>query len=186
MGRMLQWESTNEHSAFRLLDCDPDVLSFTEQPCEIRYIEDGVVKSHYPDILVEIQDRRELWEVKPASKAMRPEIATRSALLAQHLPSWGYVYRVVTDHDLAKQPRLNNAVQLLHFGQRNVTEREQEFVRLLLRKRGSLVWSDACNGIYGARGREILCRLVLNGNLVLDMDTALSPQSTFSAGKAGL
>ena len=32
MERMLQWESMNELNAFRLLDCDPRVAVFTEQP----------------------------------------------------------------------------------------------------------------------------------------------------------
>jgi hypothetical protein len=35
MERMLQWESINELNAFRLLDCDPGVTVFSEQPCEI-------------------------------------------------------------------------------------------------------------------------------------------------------
>jgi hypothetical protein len=36
---MLQWESMNELNAFRLLDCDPRVTVFTEQPCEIVYFD---------------------------------------------------------------------------------------------------------------------------------------------------
>ena len=36
---MLQWESINELNAFRLLDCDPRVTVFTEQPCEIGYFD---------------------------------------------------------------------------------------------------------------------------------------------------
>ena len=36
---MLQWESINELNAFRLLDCDPRVTVFTEQPCEIVYFD---------------------------------------------------------------------------------------------------------------------------------------------------
>jgi hypothetical protein len=185
MGRMLQWESTNERNAFRLLDCDSEVTNVTEQPCEIRYVQDGVAKSHYPDILVEIRGRRELWEVKPESEALRPEIATRSALLSQHLLSWGYVYRVVLDQELAMQPRLKNAIQLLHFGQHDVTESEQEFIRLGLKRTGGLVWSDACAGVYGRRGREILCRLVLNGTLALDMDAVWSADTCFKSGKVG-
>ena len=35
MERMLQWESMNELNAFLLLDCDPRVAVFTEQPGEI-------------------------------------------------------------------------------------------------------------------------------------------------------
>ena len=35
MKRMLHWESIHELNAFRLLDCDPDVTCFSEQPCQI-------------------------------------------------------------------------------------------------------------------------------------------------------
>jgi len=38
---MLHWESIGELNAFRVLDCDPDVTHFSEQPCQIRYVEDG-------------------------------------------------------------------------------------------------------------------------------------------------
>jgi hypothetical protein len=41
MKRMLHWESIGELNAFRVLDCDPDVTHFSEQPCQIRYVEDG-------------------------------------------------------------------------------------------------------------------------------------------------
>ena len=186
MGRMLQWESTNERNAFRLLDCDPAVTNVIEQPCEVRYLHDGVARSHYPDILVETHGRRELWEVKPKSEALRPEIAARSALLTEHLPRFGYVYRVVLGHDLAKQPRLKNAIQLLHFGQRHVTESEQEFIRLALKRRGFLVWSEACAGVYGGWGREIVCRLALTGALALDVDAVWSADTRFTLGKVGL
>src|ERR1700677_476715 len=53
MRRMLQWEPENELNAFRSLDCDPDAMRFHEQPCEVVYVLDGQVRSHYPDILVE-------------------------------------------------------------------------------------------------------------------------------------
>ena len=52
MGRMIHWESINELNAFRLLDCDPNVTSYSEQPCQIAYVLDGVERIHYPDILV--------------------------------------------------------------------------------------------------------------------------------------
>src|SRR5260370_9079261 len=56
MERMLQWESINELNAFRLLDCDPRVTVFTEQPCEIVYFDGTETRRHYQDIYVEIDD----------------------------------------------------------------------------------------------------------------------------------
>lgn len=186
MGRMLQWESRNELNAFRLLDCDPQVRVFTEQPCKIQYMSGGVATYHVPDILVEIDGRKELWEVKPDSEAIRPEIAARTAVLTQHLPMWGYAYRVVLGNDLASQPRLRNADRLLQFGRDPVTECEQEFIRRALKRYGQLIWSSACAGEYGARGRQILCRMVINGTLSIDLNEIWSADTRFVAGKAGL
>jgi hypothetical protein len=86
MRRMLQWESENELNAFRLLDCDPDVTRFYEQPCQVMYDLDGLARSHYPDILVEKNSRKELWEVKPDTTAEEQKIVARTALLVQGLP----------------------------------------------------------------------------------------------------
>jgi hypothetical protein len=180
---MVQWESENELNAFRLLDCDPDVTSFHEQPCEVKYVLDGQMRSHYPDILVEKKGRKELWEVKPESQAQEPDVVARTTLLIQGLPSWGYTYRVVLAKDLASQPRQANACFLLGFGRRVVTECEQELIRRALARRRSLLWSDACRGEYGPRGREILCRLVLRGVLTIDLNLPISPTTRFVARK---
>jgi hypothetical protein len=183
---MLQWESVNELNAFRLLDCDPNVTRFAEQPCEIVYVDNGETKRHFPDLLVEIKGRKELWEVKQESEALRPDVSIRSELLSKHLPMWGYAYRVVPGRDLAKQPRLRNANLLLQFGRHPVAEREQEFIRLDLKRQGALIWSDACQGGYGAKGREILCGLALRGKLVFDLDSAWSPDTQFFPEKVGV
>lgn len=185
MRRMLQWESENELNAFRLLDCDPEVTRFSEQPCEVIYVLDGQSRSHYPDVLVEKDGQRELWEVKPESEAEEPEVVTRTTLLVLGLPFWGYTYRVVLANHLAMQPRQGNACFLLGFGRRAVTECEQEFIRRVFTRRGSLLWSDACRGEYGPRGREILCNLVLRGVLTFDLNSPIGPSTGFVARKEG-
>ena len=75
MGRMLQWESMNELDAFRL-DCDPRVTAFTEQPCEIVYVDGAKTRHHYPDIYAKIDSNHELWEVKAACEASQSEVST--------------------------------------------------------------------------------------------------------------
>jgi hypothetical protein len=179
MQRMLQWESVNERNAFRLLDCDSNVTKFAEQPCEIVYVEDGEIKRHFPDILVETNGSKGLWEVKSESDALARDVLIRSALLATHLPAWGYGYRVAIGNDLAKQPRLRNANLLLGFGRYQVTEREQELIRLAVQREGALIWSDACAGAHGVNGRQILCSLVLQGVLALDLNSAWLPETRF-------
>jgi hypothetical protein len=186
MGRMVQWESRNELYAFRLLDCDPKVTTFHEQPCEIVYRQNGVERRHYPDVYVETTGSKELWEIKPSSKASQDVIAARSTLLRDGLKQYGFIYRVVLDCDLAKQPRLQNVDILLRFGRRPLAEYERERVRQYLRRLGSVCWSDVCQGVYGPKGREIVCRLVLEGALAFDVDCPLSPDTPFTYSQRGI
>jgi len=130
MGRMMQWESMNELHAFRLLDCDPRVTVFTEQPCEIVYVDGTETRRHYPDIYVEIDSNQELWEVKAECEAAQREVSTRTELLTNDLQQYGFTYRVVLDHELAKEPRLENAKTLLRYGRRAASDNECEYVRL--------------------------------------------------------
>ena len=183
---MVQWESRNELHAFRLLDCDPEVMTFREQPCEILYRQNGVERRHYPDVYVETTGSKELWEIKPSSKASQDVIAARSALLRDGLKPYGFIYRVVLDCDLAKQPRLQNVDILLRFGRRPLAEYERERVRQYLRRLGSVCWSDVCQGVYGPKGREIVCRLVLEGALAFDVDCPLSPDTPFTYSQRGI
>ena len=156
---------------------------FHEQPCEIVYALDGQLRRHYPDILVEQNDRKELWEVKDEARAEELEVVGRTKLLAEELPGWGYTYLVVLAKDLAMQPRLANACLLLRFGRSAVSDREQEFIRQIVKGHRSLLWSEACSGKYGSRGREILCSLVLRGVLTIDLNTPISPSTCFVSRK---
>ena len=186
MGRMIHWESINELNAFRLLDCDPNVTSYSEQPCKIVYVLNGVEKVHYPDILVTTTGGRQLWEVKLRSDASEPEVLARATFLSRALPRWGYEYRTVFGEELAKQPRLNNANLLLSLGKRAVSDCEWEDVRRTVTERGALVWSEAISGNYGAKGREILSSLVLRGVLTIDINSPISPATEFVAKNGSL
>lgn len=97
MGRMVQWESVNELNAFRLLDASPEVLSFSEQPVAIKFILDGENLTHYPDVLVQYRNGRELWEIKPKSEAVKPDVVARTLFMQAALPAFGFTYQLVSN-----------------------------------------------------------------------------------------
>jgi len=180
MGRMIQWESTNELNAYRLLDANPAALAYHEQPLTITYKLNGEVHKHYPDTMVQWSDSRELWEIKEADDASQPEVAARTRLMEDALPQLGFAYRIVLAEDLAKEPRLSNVLTVLKFGRAPVPELEAEQIRQAFLVGKEITWGAVLAGALGKYGRNHICRLVLEGKLNLDMERPLTTNSIIS------
>lgn len=180
MGRMIQWESENELNAFRLLDAQPDVKRFNEQPMRIRYRMNGEIHDHYPDVLVEFATAKHLWEIKPLNQARRPEVMERTRILQASLARWNYTYEVVLAEQLAMQPRLSIALRLLRFGRAPVSNLERERIRRILESVPFVSWSNATSGELGPGGRAVLCRLVLEGHIRCGWDEPIGPLTRFT------
>jgi hypothetical protein len=176
MGRMMQHESRHELHAFMLLDANPDVLSFFEQPCIIHYMLDGIMHKHFPDILVEFTSGKELWEVKEWADAVDPVVSRRTEMLTAELPAWGFTYRVVLADDLAKQPRLANINKLLLFGNRPVPIIEREQIRQAFLSEGSIPWCSFMEA-ESLDARYYASRLILEGMLMVNLEDQLTDHS---------
>jgi hypothetical protein len=179
MNRMLQCESQNELNAMYLLEWEPAVTEFCEQPCLIYYNDGFNDRRHYPSLYVLANGVKELWEVKTEAEARNPEAIARTALMTSLLPREGYQYRLILDVALRRQPYLSLAKELVHLGRRPVSLLEWEGLRRILDEEGFLSWSEACSGVYGPWGRQMLCRLVLDGYLQFDRTRPLSPETEF-------
>jgi hypothetical protein len=176
-GRMLQWESAHELNAFRILDADPEVRTFREQPCVIRYPLAGESRIHYPDVLVESGSCLELWEIKPAVDAAKTDVAERTRVLAEGLPGLGYGYRLQTAEDLAREPRLSNALALLKFGRAPAPALTRERLRRMAEMSGGIPWGAVVSGSLGPGMRATACRLALEGVLSFNRERPLVDDS---------
>jgi hypothetical protein len=183
MGRMMQWESHNELNAFRLLDANPNVTAFHEQPLKIHFQLDGERHLHYPDILVNIGQSLELWEIKPAAQAKETEYVERTKFLSENLPALGFSYRMITGDGLAAQPRLSNILTFLKFGRPQIPSSARELIRQILLSTNAIRWQSAINGDLGNHGRHILSRLFLEGELLCDLDKPLDWNTCFYPSK---
>ena len=179
MDRMIEWESINERNACVLLDACHSVKAFAEQPVVIRYVLNGVEHEHYPDMLVEMQDGKELWEVKPRNRALDDFILDRTRLMAAELPRHGYRYRVVLAEDLKEKPRLRIARQLLKWGRRPPDLLVRERVRVAMAKQPFVTWGMAIDGAFGPAGIRALSRLTLQGTLGCDADDCIDRFTRF-------
>lgn len=168
MNRMMQWESVHEGNAMRMLDADPSVISFNEQPCEIIYILNGEKRRHYPDFLVRESDRKEFWEVKTSKDADQPDVVERTAFLTNALPFYGYSYRVVVAESLASEPQLGNIKRLNKLGRQALTVVQQEAIRRLFKEQPLMSW-----GVFEEQSPTVLkqiSRLILEGKLSIDLN----------------
>lgn len=184
MGRMLQWESVAELNAMRLLDADPSVLFFAEQPLILRYRLNGESRLHYPDQLVKRDTgSKELWEIKSERDAARSDVAARTALLRAALPTYGYEYRLVYAEELRRQPRLSNVLEILTWGRGPITAVDRERTRALLTRVPAVTWGAAVSGAVGCSGRQVLSRLVLEGMVAFDINEKLALDTPFTLSR---
>jgi hypothetical protein len=121
--RLVHWESQLERDFYYLLEIDPNVLAFREQPLRIEYILSGKHRYYTPDVLVERKQKVQIVEVKPKSKVEKyDEIFRIASQVCKHN---GYEFIVVTDEEIRKQPRLEN-VKLLWRYSRSLIEPEHQ------------------------------------------------------------
>jgi len=173
-GRMMQWESRHERNAMLLLDTCPSVLAFNEQPCEINYILQGQKRRHFPDFLVKGCGWKEFWEVKMQKDAYSPEVSIRTALMHQHLPRYGYGYRIVLAEHLAFKTRLENAKKILRLGKASVSIVDQEKTRQLFQRQRYLPWGLIAHNTSDFHLLNHVCRLILDGLIALDFNQPIS------------
>ncbi len=185
-GRVHQFESTAERNAFRLLDCDPSVLSFIEQPCVIRYWADGTLRTHFPDILVQYRYLKELWEVKTLADAQKDEVSSRTEYMERTLPAQGYAYRLITAESLSDRDRLRNQELLLTYGRAPLSVFARSGMLSLIRETGGITWAQASEAKHLGNGRATLCRLVLEGLLSFDPSSLIGPNTTFELTEESL
>ena len=187
MNRMMQWQTVDHLNAFRLLDAESKVLSFHEKPMAIEYETHGVLHTERPDILVEIDGQKELWTIKKLAKVTDGRVATHSKNLALQLRSHGYQQKSVIAEWLKQEPRLGNAITLLGFGRQEVSPLAREAFRILFAKRaGGINWGEFREGIAGHLGKNILCRLVLEGVIHFDPTLAWTDLTAFYWGSSEL
>lgn len=180
MGRHVQADCPGEVPVMVDLDLRPEVLRFTEQPCEITYVMDHVRHRHYPDLLVEYADRKEFIEVKNAGEETDPEWVRRTALMTKELPRFGYSYRLVTGESFKRQPRYNNAQLILRWGRAPVRATDREQLRVRFARDDEQRWGDFPVTDTGAFRLQSICRLILDGVVSIDLDQPITATSALT------
>jgi hypothetical protein len=113
MNTIIWWESQIERDYLYLLEIDPDVLSFKEQPFIITYISLGKSKKYIPDFVVTRTQKTQVVEVKPLNQVYSDKNLHKFRHIAPIVIAQNMEFIVVTDHMIRVQPKLNN-IKLLY------------------------------------------------------------------------
>jgi len=121
MKRMVAFESLIERDYLYLLDYEPEIEWFEEQPLTIEYGYDGKVLGYTPDFHIVEAGRDALVECKPLAFLDRDDNQRKFGVARTWCRNRGWAFRVVTDEDIRAGFRLEN-VKLLTRYARHVVE----------------------------------------------------------------
>jgi hypothetical protein len=172
------WESQLERDFIYLLEFDPDVLSYKEQPLAIFYNSNGKKRRYTPDFLVERADKRQIIEVKPEEDAIKEENALLFKSVAPLFNKKGYEFLIATDVMIRTQPRLSNIKLLTKYARTPINPQHQiECYEFFTRKQEACL--DEVIHFFAAKneGIQVVYSLLYHGVLTIDLMQPIEPDS---------
>lgn len=178
MNVMLWFESLLEESLMYLLDFDPDVKRFKEQPFHIRYIHDGKKRRYTPDLFVERPDEKQIIEVKLKKKVKTEKYDQLFRIIAPICEMEGCRFKVFTEETILSQPRLNSVKALWSYARTPLHHLHQIYCQELLQKRQVVSLAEAFE-FFKTKGipKQVVYALLFWGALDFDLTEPLNPNS---------
>ncbi len=127
---MVHCEGPNERDYVYLLEYDPMVVSYEEQPCTIEYIFIQKKRLYTPDFAVYWRHQQpSLVECKPASKLADPENLQKWTAARLWCEQYHYTFMVVTDVALRQCGYLLENIKLLAgHGHQHISPQAKEYL----------------------------------------------------------
>lgn len=172
--RMVQYESLLERDAILLLEYNPLVLGYQEQPSvEIYYDGDQVARRYVPDFRVDlVGGGRLLIEVKASTHVQRRRVKAKLQAIALRFKETGQAFRLLTEAEIRRQPRFDN-LQMLHDANK-ARSLEDDLHALSVAFEGSGLRSfGELAAVAGGQGPVL--RQIASGQLRADLDQSLQP-----------
>jgi hypothetical protein len=182
MGRTVKWESQIERDFLYLLEFDPDVLLFHEQPVEILYAYKRKTGKYYPDFYVERLFCKELVEVKPSSKLRDPENKIKFLAGEEYCRGRGWIFKVVTDEQIREESLLENIKLLNRYATVDVPAEFRHYTMALVETNGGeMCLAELIAGSKDKFGRAAINNiysLLYHQSLNADLKKPLTDQTT--------
>jgi len=109
--RRIDYESLNEQSLMKVLETDPNIISYCEQPLQLETTWNGKRYPYTPDILAtDYQSQSTLYEVKPQSDLDNDDgkLANKFRVAEQYCLDKGWTFKVITE-DVRTSPEFVRA-----------------------------------------------------------------------------
>lgn len=178
MNIMLWFESLLEESMMYLLDFDPDVRWFKEQPCRIRYMHGVKAHRYTPDLLIVRRNETQIVEIKPKEKVETEKFNLLFHTVSSICERAGYGFKVFTEETILQQPRLNNIKALWSYARTPLYPQHQIYCQEFLYRAHSICLSEIIK-LFQAKGvpKQAVYALLFWGALDFDLTEPISPNS---------
>jgi hypothetical protein len=176
--RNVWWESLLERDYILLLEIDPDVVTYREQPFRLRYTIDGRVRHYTPDFLVERKNKRQIVEVKPKVKSSTEAFRLFYLTVEPLIRKLGYEFIVADDEMIRVKPLLENVKILKAYARTPFLPGHALLCQKFLRENGSACIADLARAFSGkGLTLPIIYSLIYRSVLVVDLNLPLDPSS---------
>lgn len=175
MGRIVWYESLLERDYFYLLELDPDVVSYREQPGRIYYVLKGKGHHYTPDLLVERQHVKQIVEVKPKRKTAEENFLRLFRLAEEVCRREGYEFKVATEEMIRVQPRLNWVKLLYKYARTPILPQHQVGCHELFAEKEQAPLGEVTE-FFTSRGgdQRVVYALIYHGLLSINLSEPLS------------
>jgi hypothetical protein len=176
-GRSIHWESQLERDLVHLLEFDPAVVRYREQPVTVHYDDAGKSRRYTPDFLVEMVHGLHVIEVKPVQYAEEPEWRELFERMAAHFAAEGVKYEVLTEREIRRQPHLDNVTLLLRYQRQIVSDATVSAIRMLVASDRMRLADLAGRVAHFGSGVAGIYALLAQHLLATDLNMPIGPHS---------
>lgn len=176
--KMVWWESQLERDYLYLLEIDPDVLGYEEQPLKVRYSLNGEIRKYTPDLRVVRHNRRQIVEIKDEKTANEEEYVELFRRVAPICQQKGYEFVVVTERAIRNQPMLKNIKLIYKYAKTVVSSEHQIYIHVLFERKEILTLEEVIQGL-ALRGikENVAYACIYNGILSVDLSQPINAKS---------
>lgn len=176
LNRMVEWESLLERDAILHFEFSHGVVDYQEQPEIIYYEQDGETRKYHPDFALRLRNDELIHiEVKPKVKLETPGLQERFRAIAKRYQVHPAHFRILTEDDLRKEPRLSTLKKLASVSHFSPPEDEVSALKACLEQLGTATTFNEFVGKIGlTHGLWLIAQRFLDCDMDLDLRSPLN------------